>query len=479
MKKRTLSLLLALLMIFSVSAYASEIPSDTSPFTRTRSYEGSFADVKQTDWFASAVVSAYEYGLVEGRGNGFAPSENITVAELATLSARLHSTYTADEYVFSAEAGAEWYEPYVSYLRESALFPEDITDVTAAATRAQMAAIFALSLPDEWYDDRNADIITDLYTAQDFITDVSDVTPYQSQILWMYAQGLLAGMDKVGSFQPDKNVTRAEIATLLTRIVEPETRLSADAIVMQAHSVADATLFSIVSAPATASTAPDWTDSAAVDACVRKMLAAGENKLSLKYPSLSKANAEAIVNAFVSSVKTYCEQMYNQVEIKYYSSGRAYLSFSSTACTDAQLPSYRSRTLAKAIEIHDMLWADGYLTYDMSELEIAKTYYVWLCENCRYDNTATTDDASLSHLAYNTLINGSAVCDGYTGAYNLLLKLEGIECSAKFNDTHIWTVATLDGTQYHIDTTWGDQYSRIDMSCFAMDETASYAKHAW
>ena len=36
------------------------------------------------------------------------------------------------------------------------------------------------------------------------------------------------------------------------------------------------------------------------------------------------------------------------------------------------------------------------------------------------------------------------------------LKLEGIDCTALSNNSHIWTVATLDGTDYHIDTTWGD-----------------------
>ena len=71
------------------------------------------------------------------------------------------------------------------------------------------------------------------------------------------------------------------------------------------------------------------------------------------------------------------------------------------------------------------------------------------------------------------------MCDGYTGAYNLLLKLEGINCYALFNASHIWTVAYLDGIEYHIDTTWGDQFGRVDMSCFGMTAEQSRAKHAW
>ena len=64
----------------------------------------------------------------------------------------------------------------------------------------------------------------------------------------------------------------------------------------------------------------------------------------------------------------------------------------------------------------------------MTEMEKARTYYKWICDNCVYDTDAKDD--SISHIAYALFRNGRAVCDGYSGAYNLLLKLEGIECYA-------------------------------------------------
>ena len=137
----------------------------------------------------------------------------------------------------------------------------------------------------------------------------------------------------------------------------------------------------------------------------------------------------------------------------------------------------RAKALAAAIKVHDSLWESGTLSYDMSQYEIARTYFQWLCDHCRYDNAAADDSAS--HLAYGALVSGLAVCDGYTGAYNLLLKLEGIECTSLFNDSHIWTLATLDGTQYHIDVTWGDQYGRTDLRYFGMSEEQSYQCHPW
>ena len=154
------------------------------------------------------------------------------------------------------------------------------------------------------------------------------------------------------------------------------------------------------------------------------------------------------------------------------------LTFSSTACDGAQLKKYREETLARAILVHDALWESGYLTGDMTQYELARAYYVWLCNNCVYDE-GIVSSSSLSHLAYSALVDGVAVCDGYTGAYDLLLRLEGIECTALMNADHIWTVAELDSKTYHIDTTWGDQGTRVDMSFFGMTEAQSRTKHAW
>ena len=64
----------------------------------------------------------------------------------------------------------------------------------------------------------------------------------------------------------------------------------------------------------------------------------------------------------------------------------------------------------------------------MSDYEKARVYFTWICDNCVYDYSA--GDSSLSHIAYSLFHNGTAVCDGYTGAYNLLLKLEGIDCTS-------------------------------------------------
>jgi transglutaminase/protease-like cytokinesis protein 3 len=185
-----------------------------------------------------------------------------------------------------------------------------------------------------------------------------------------------------------------------------------------------------------------------------------------------------VMNQALSAVKEQCEQLYNAVSCTYdLSSGRVRLLFSCAGTTSSELKSQRSFTLDAAIAVHDALWKNGEISSGMSEYDKAKVYYAWVCENCTYDYGA--DDTSLSHTAYNLFKNGTAVCDGYTGAYNLLLKLEGIDCYALANYNHIWTVAVLDGTQVHIDTTWGDAGDGVDYTYFAMTAQQAWSIHSW
>lgn len=221
------------------------------------------------------------------------------------------------------------------------------------------------------------------------------------------------------------------------------------------------------------SPAPDDAEQIAAD--VRYMLSRGERSLALQYgPGVLDAGLlSELANAFLYEVRQYVEQTYNYV---YCTSdpgtGRLSLAFSSSLYGEEDLEKYREETLDYALAVRDRLWADGLLRPDMSEYEKARVYFTWVCENCRYDAGAVGADGSMSHSGWRLFAEGLAVCDGYTAAYNLLLKLEGIDCGTYTLESrnHIWTVAVLDGTAYHIDATWGDQAERIAYRYFGMTE---------
>ena len=494
MKKRLLLFLCIFTLLLSTAAQAEDVtaadvpapaPSaekaDTlSPFARTRSYDGRFTDVDASAWYHDAVAALYEYGLTEGvSSSAYAPEGSVTIAELVTFAARLHALERGAA-IPTAAAGEAWYQPYVRYLKaEKCLGDELDGHYPEAATRAQMAGVLASALSAECYDERNAEAVTVGYASHRRITDVDDYTPYQSDILRLYKWGIVGGVNEDGSFHPNDTLKRSELAALVVRMVEPSARLTLSWQSLSYRSAAGTTWGDLIAAPAEVSNAPAADDANAIDALIRKMLHDGADSITLQYDrTLTNEEVAKLTRAFTVGVKRHCEQMYNSTSCRSYSSGKVLLTFSSTACDSAQLKKYREETLARAILVHDALWESGYLTGDMTQYELARAYYVWLCNNCIYDE-GTVSSSSLSHLAYSALVDGVAVCDGYTGAYDLLLRLEGIECTALMNADHIWTVAELDGKTYHIDTTWGDQGTRVDMSFFGMTETQSRAKHAW
>ena len=65
---------------------------------------------------------------------------------------------------------------------------------------------------------------------------------------------------------------------------------------------------------------------------------------------------------------------------------------------------------------------------------------------------------NIEHAAYGALVNGEAVCQGYSHAYGLLLKRCGIKSSVVISNQmgHEWNIVKVNGNFYHVDVTWDD-----------------------
>ena len=478
MKKRLLSLLLALALL-AVPAHAVKEPS---PIPRTKTYAGQFSDLTRDSVFYDNVAALYEYGLSVGKTDGtFGMQDSITVGQAVIFAGRLRSLYLHGE----AETGAapyhsagqpqRAYEPYLFYLQAENILGDELTGLYgSAATRAQVAHILAATLPQEALPLINEEMVSEGYARRQYITDVTEYTDYYQDILYLYRTGISQGSNKAGDFYPDQPITRGAVAAMLTRMADPQLRITVDwSSDPRFVSAAGRTLASLI--PAAEYIAAPSTDEEMHQA-IRSMLSSGSSTLVLKYPSLDAARSRSIMQQALAVVKTYCEQCYNSVSCTYMVDGSLTLTFSA-ASGGENLSAYRDAAMASAIVVHDQLWQEGLIHSGMSEREKALVYYTWICENSRYDYDASAD--SLSHIAYGLFADGLAVCDGYTGAYNMLLKLEGIQCTTLANDEHIWTVATLDGIQYHIDTTWADSGKTIRYDYFAMTPGQSWVYHPW
>ncbi|MBP3509091.1 S-layer homology domain-containing protein [Oscillibacter sp.] len=475
--KKHIPLLLALCLLLTVPALAAEDSMEN--FVRSKTYDQQFSDLSADSVFYSNVSALYEYGLSVGKPDGtFGLKDSLTVGQAVIFAGRIRSLYRTGDPELGPAAyrteGQATAVPYLLYLQAEGILGTELDgQLSSAATRAQMAHVLANLLPPEALPAINEELVSEGYATRRFITDVTEYTPCQQDILALYRTGVCAGVDAYGTFLPDSAITRGAAAAMLTRLADPALRVTLDWDLSYAYSAKGATLASLVE-PGTYVASP--AAAGEMDSAIRYMLSRGESTMTLRYPGLSAVKARQVMQQALSTVKLYCEQGYNSVSCSYSLAGDMTLTFSAAGVGD-WIQEYRTSAMEAAIEVHDQLWANRQITSGMTELEKARVYYTWVCENTAYDYQAGDD--SISHTPYSLFELGTAVCDGYTGAYNLLLKLEGIDCTALSNNSHIWTVATLDGTAYHIDTTWGDSGPAINYSYFAMTEEQSRAEHPW
>lgn len=452
-------------------------------FPTTAVYTDSFVDVQTADWFYPHVATLYELGLTNGKGDSahFEPYSDLTVAEAVTLAARLRSLYDFGESEtgagFFRADGEPWYASYYAYLRYSGVIDDRFTaDPDLPATRAEVAHLLANVLPDDVYEELNTDRVIEGYASGQYIRDVDEYTPYYEDILALYRRGILSGMDSFGSFEPDSPIRRSEIAAMLTRITDTDLRITLQWEIRDELHITS--LAELVENARVFYPAPHPTDRMAVDSDVRYMLSRGERAIVLDYGKpQTKEFLTQLMDAFLTAIRRYPEQTYNKISLSYSTiSGKVTVRFSSSLYGEEMIPLYREDTLAEAIAVRNQLYAEGALRADMSQYDKAKAYFLWLCSHCDYDYACSS--TGLSHSAYGAFRSGLAVCDGYTAAYNLLLRLEGIACYAidREDYDHMWTVAVLDGTTYHIDPTWGDQTATPSEYYFGMTEAQSLSR---
>lgn len=105
--------------------------------------------------------------------------------------------------------------------------------------------------------------------------------------------------------------------------------------------------------------------------------------------------------------------------------------------------------------------AKSFVLPGMTPLQIAMVLHDYLALNIHYNANVANHLPADNPQVYDVvgaLINGDAVCQGYTLAYEMLLNEYGIENSTTSSDAinHIWNQVCLDGYWYNVDVTWDD-----------------------
>ncbi len=174
-------------------------------------YNTSFPDVKETDWFYTYVTSLASKGIIQGRDTGaFDPQAGVTRAEFLKMLV-LSMDYDLSSDIVFDDVRTHWSFQYVSAAVKNGIISYDEyngkLNPDEKIWREEAAKLIV----------RAAQIETGLYKSP--YSDTED-----ENIVALYAACLMQGdVDKnlgIRFFNPKSSITRAEVSTVFTRLIE-------------------------------------------------------------------------------------------------------------------------------------------------------------------------------------------------------------------------------------------------------------------
>jgi len=223
MKKRILSIFLAVYMLFAV------LPLDAVAVQEVQVYDTPFRDVVKRDWFFDAVQFVHENGIMAGTsGTTFAPEEEFTRAMAAATLFRIYHGRPANArdsraQTFYDVASDTWFVPYIAWAYNNGIadgvggnrfVPE------RGATRQELAAIL-FRFVSEMLDD----VFMSTRVRPPFLefSDRYRIADWAWEpLIWANNSGLITGRT-ARAIVPYDITSRAEAATILMRLINMDT----------------------------------------------------------------------------------------------------------------------------------------------------------------------------------------------------------------------------------------------------------------
>lgn len=190
MKKRIAVLFLAALLAVTISPGAAAVPGPL------------FSDLPAEHWAHQYVAPLYEQGVVNGYTDGtFRPTKPVTWGECFKLILLAIGVEEPER-----QPGEHWAFPYIEpAIANRLMYSFDPDFLDEVPTRKDVARMTARALD---------------------LTDISGASPYDDcedgYVVELYEKGVMDGFlneDGSRSFLPDKSISRAEISTIIWRIM--------------------------------------------------------------------------------------------------------------------------------------------------------------------------------------------------------------------------------------------------------------------
>lgn len=366
-----------------------------------------FTDVKADDYFAEAVNWAVEKQITTGTtATTFSPNDTCTRAQILTFMWRAAGSPKRDGFIIFDDVSAN------QYYYEPAMWAKDHTMVTGRNFEPYTPCTRASTVIYLWKNAGSPK--TEVLST---FTDVKADAEYAQAVAWAVKNGVTNGTSAT-TFSPDDTCTRGQIVTFLKRAstvpvtpVQPDPDDKDDS-----------------DDPDDSDEPAKPTDPAEDDKKDEDTKKDDNTKKddSTDPSDETQPNVDAGKGAPSNEKKSYDKAVYEAAVQK--------------ALREALGDDLGEglSDVAKALRLHD-----------------------WLVEHCTYD---LTYKKKYSHSEYGSIVDGFAVCDGYTKGYNDLLSRVGIQAEqvVGFADNgqgmglHAWSVVTIDGVKYHVDVTWDD-----------------------
>ena len=115
-----------------------------------------------------------------------------------------------------------WYSTYMTYALDNGIIDDDLTPkANEKITRKEYVYIFSKALPEKAFAKKNN-------IPSGSIPDIKEEKLAQDKAIYLfYRAGVLAGNDSKGTFNPSGNITRAEVAAILIRMMDSSARVGA------------------------------------------------------------------------------------------------------------------------------------------------------------------------------------------------------------------------------------------------------------
>ncbi|MBQ7118590.1 MAG: S-layer homology domain-containing protein [Oscillospiraceae bacterium] len=190
-----------------------EVPETTTPEVAP-SNGNSFADLSGYDWASAAIKTLSDAGIIKGTSETtFAPGKNITRADFVALIVRLFELSSDNTENFADVSTSDYFASELAIARNTGIvggIGENKFAPRGNITRQDMMVMLYRAMTKI-----NAELSTGEVSASDFDT-VSDYA--KEAVSALVSNGIING--KNGKIDPMANATRAEVAVMLSRVLD-------------------------------------------------------------------------------------------------------------------------------------------------------------------------------------------------------------------------------------------------------------------